>query len=79
MQADHTSWNWNQSTILIVEDDAASRDVLSRRLQRDGLETLTAADGPSALDALQLRLVDGVLLDIGLPGMSGLEVLRTIR
>ncbi len=72
-------WNWSQSTVLVVEDDPPSRDLLARRLMRDGVQTLTAADGPSALALLQAQQIDGVLLDIGLPGMSGLEVLRALR
>lgn len=72
-------WNWSQSTVLVVEDDPPSRDVLVRRLARDGVQILTAADGPSALALLQTQQIDGVLLDIGLPGMCGLEVLRAIR
>ncbi len=79
MSFSNPDWNWTQSTILLVEDDDASRDVLARRLLRDSLHILTAPDGPSALALLQQHPVDGVLLDIGLPGMSGLDVLRTIR
>ena len=79
MPTDTPTSNWTQSLVLVVEDDPHSRDLLARRLQRDGLQTLTAADGPAALATLQQRRVDAVLLDIGLPGMSGLDVLRTLR
>ena len=79
MPTDTPTSNWTQSLVLVVEDDPHSRDLLARRLQRDGVQTLTAADGPAALATLQQRRVDAVLLDIGLPGMSGLDVLRTLR
>ncbi|CUA93308.1 EAL domain-containing protein [Thiomonas bhubaneswarensis] len=79
MSADNPQWNWTQSTVLVVEDDPASRELLTRRLARDGLNTLAAADGPSALAVLAQQPVSAVLLDIGLPAMSGLDVLRTLR
>ena len=79
MTADTPPWTWTHSTVLVVEDDPHSRDLLVRRLQRDGLQPRTAADGPAALAALQHQPIDAVLLDIGLPGMSGLEVLHALR
>jgi EAL domain-containing protein (putative c-di-GMP-specific phosphodiesterase class I)/FixJ family two-component response regulator/GGDEF domain-containing protein len=65
--------------ILVVEDDAPSRALLVRRLRREGWDTCEAPDGPSALALLEQEAVSAVLLDIGLPGMDGLSVLRTIR
>lgn len=79
MHAENSAWHWSQATVLVVEDDPASRELLCRRLQRDGLKPLEAADGPSALRLLRQARIDGVLLDIGLPGMSGLDVLRALR
>jgi CheY-like chemotaxis protein len=62
----------------VVEDDPALRLVYSRRLQLDGLEVLTASDGPEALAAAQGGL-GLILLDVRMPGMSGLEVLRRLK
>jgi len=67
------------ATILIVDDIAENRDMLSRRLERRGYMTEQAEDGQSALDAISAQAVDLVLLDIMLPDMSGLDVLRQIR
>jgi CheY-like chemotaxis protein len=66
-------------SILVVDDLAANLDLMSRRLQRSGFRVLTAADGPSALQRLREETVDLVLLDIMMPGMTGLEVLRHVR
>ncbi|HUE02737.1 MAG TPA: EAL domain-containing protein [Bryobacteraceae bacterium] len=65
--------------LLIVDDEESNRDMLSRRLLRQGFEVLVAEDGPQALEAIARELPDMVLLDIRMPGMSGMEVLRTIR
>ena len=67
------------ATILIVDDIAENRDMLSRRLERRGYMTEQAEDGRSALEAITAQTVDLVLLDIMLPDMSGLDVLRQIR
>jgi CheY-like chemotaxis protein/anti-sigma regulatory factor (Ser/Thr protein kinase) len=65
--------------ILIVDDDRALRHALAALLEEAGYLTEQAGDGPSALDLLRRQTVDLVLLDIGLPGMSGLDVLARAR
>ena len=65
--------------VLIVDDDGALRHALSALLNEAGYGTSQAADGPAALVELKARRVDLVLLDIGLPGMSGLDVLAQAR
>ncbi len=65
--------------LLIVDDEESNRDMLARRLQRQGFEVSLAEDGPQALAAIQDRLPDMVLLDVRMPGMSGMEVLQNIR
>jgi DNA-binding response OmpR family regulator len=65
--------------ILIVDDNDMNRDMLSRRLKRVGYGVLTAEDGESGLALLQEQRVDLILLDIMMPGISGLEVLQRIR
>jgi diguanylate cyclase (GGDEF)-like protein len=65
--------------ILMVEDDAVIRHMLSQLLRNSGWLVDEAADGLEALDAAQHRRPDLVLLDIGLPGIDGFEVCRRLR
>lgn len=65
--------------LLIVEDDELLRDGLSAQLMQAGHRIDTAADGQQALDCLQASSFDGVVLDLGLPKVDGLSVLRTLR
>lgn len=66
-------------SILIVDDDADIRDVVRIALAQAGFQTEEAADGLSALSAIEQGQPDLVVLDIGLPEMDGLEVCRTVR
>ncbi len=65
--------------ILIVEDDRTLRQALSFNLAREGYEVTSAADGESGLELGRNRALDLILLDVMLPGMSGIEVLRVLR
>ena len=65
--------------LLLVDDEESNRDMLSRRLQRHGFEVLLAEDGTQALASIWKHAPEMVLLDIRMPGMSGLEVLQAIR
>src|SRR5690606_12940065 len=67
------------STVLVVEDDQSILDAVAFNLQRDGHEVLTAADGVSGLELARERNPDLMVLDIMLPRMSGLDVLRILR
>jgi two-component system KDP operon response regulator KdpE len=67
------------STVLLVDDEEALRRTLSMNLRARGYDVLTAGDGESALAELREHRVDVVILDLGLPGMSGVEVLRGLR
>jgi diguanylate cyclase (GGDEF)-like protein/PAS domain S-box-containing protein len=67
------------SRLLVVDDEEAGRDMLSQRLLRNGFEVHTAASGPETLAKVAATPYDLVLLDIQMPGMSGLEVLRALR
>jgi CheY-like chemotaxis protein len=62
--------------LLIVDDDAYCRDVLSDTLESDEYELYMAGDGQSALEMVQQNPPDLVLLDIEVPRMDGLEVLK---
>jgi DNA-binding response OmpR family regulator len=65
--------------LLIVEDDELLRDGLDAQLVRAGHRITTAADGQEALQQLQDQAFDGVVLDLGLPRVDGLTVLRRLR
>jgi len=66
-------------TLLVVDDNDENRDMLSRRLERKGFAVRTVAGGQEALDLIARERVDLVLLDIMMPGMNGLEVLKVLR
>jgi two-component system sensor histidine kinase/response regulator len=68
-----------QGTLLVVDDNEMNRDMLSRRLQRRGYTVLIAEDGRQALDMVDQQQFDLILLDIMMPGISGLEVLKILR
>jgi CheY-like chemotaxis protein len=65
--------------ILIVDDVADARDMLARLLRLDGHDARTAEDGEAALAAVESDPPDLVLLDLTMPDMDGLEVLRRLR
>jgi CheY-like chemotaxis protein len=65
--------------VLIVDDNRDAASSLALLLELDGHRTIVAHDGPAALEAAEQHRPDVVLLDIGLPGMSGYEVGRRIR
>ncbi|HEX9609843.1 MAG TPA: response regulator transcription factor [Candidatus Limnocylindria bacterium] len=65
--------------LLLVEDDPTLRQALVFNLSREGYEVSAAADGEAGLDAARSERLDLVLLDVMLPGMSGIEVLRVLR
>ena len=65
--------------LLVVDDDAANRDVLSRRLKRQGHEVTTASSGSDALRLMRAAAFDLVLLDIMMPDMDGYQVLGSIK
>src|SRR5207248_7439502 len=65
--------------ILIIEDERALTDVLAYNLQREGYETFLAHEGQEGLRKAQTLLPDLILLDLMLPGMSGLDVCRELR
>ena len=67
------------SRILVVDDDRTVSDVVARYLDRDGHDVAVVADGLAALDEATSSPPDLVILDLMLPGLSGLEVFRRLR
>jgi len=65
--------------VLVVDDDAANRELLARRLARQGFDVVTAENGPAALALVRARPVDLVLLDMIMPGMDGDRVLGELK
>ena len=68
-----------QATLLVVDDSEFNRDALSRRLAQKGFLVETANDGSEGLELIATGRFDLVLLDVEMPGMSGLEVLCRVR
>jgi two-component system, OmpR family, response regulator ResD len=68
-----------RGSILVVDDEPTIAEVVARYLTRAGYETRTASDGPSAVAAAAVRRPDLVVLDIMLPGLDGLEVMRRLH
>lgn len=65
--------------MLVVDDEAMNRDMLSRRLVREGFAAVPVASGAEALEYMQEHHVDLVLLDVMMPEMSGVEMLTRLR
>ncbi len=68
-----------QYSLLVVDDNEMNRDMLGRRLQRQGYRVTMAVDGRQALEFIREETFDLVLLDIMLPVMNGYEVLEEMQ
>lgn len=68
-----------QGFLLVVDDNETNRDLLCRRLKRRGFTTIAADGGEQAIEFVQKHTFDVVLLDIMMPDIDGLTVLRTLR
>jgi DNA-binding NtrC family response regulator len=65
--------------VLIVDDEEGIRDILSRLVVKEGYEPVLAADGEQALDVVRRDTPDALLVDIKMPGLDGMEVLRQAK
>src|SRR5215813_13961289 len=65
--------------ILVVDDNATNRDILTTRLQAHGYETLQAADGQEALASVKQNRPDLILLDVMMPNLDGIETCRRLK
>lgn len=67
------------ASILVVEDNPMNMELVAFILESNGIEVTQAADGAEVLERIKNDLFDLILLDIQLPGMSGLEILKHIK
>ena len=67
------------ATILIVEDNEASRDALARRLERRNYSVLMAVDGRQGVAVAQEAKPDLILMDLGMPGMDGWDATAVLK
>lgn len=66
-------------TVLVVDDEPRIADLVRDYLDQVGFSVIVAGDGPAALEAFSRHRPDAVVLDLGLPGMDGLDVVRRLR
>jgi len=71
--------NNQQQTVLVIDDNEDIRNLLTMVLEKEGYLVLEGLDGRDGLEKLQANNTDLILLDVMMPGISGLEVLKTIR
>jgi two-component system nitrogen regulation response regulator GlnG len=67
------------SRMLVVDDEPEIRNILAQILQMEGVEVITAPDGYQAMQKINFASPDAVLLDVRMPGLSGMDVLRKVR
>ena len=68
----------NKMRLLVVEDEHSLREDIARKLRLSGYEADACADGEAALEALTAERYDLVLLDLNLPKVDGMQVLRSL-
>jgi two-component system response regulator HydG len=69
----------SESTVLVVDDERSNLDTLQRIFQREKLRVLVSSSGQEALEVLRTHQVHVVLTDVMMPGMSGVDLLRSIK
>ncbi|GGN05380.1 DNA-binding response OmpR family regulator [Actinoplanes campanulatus] len=67
------------TTVLVAEDDADIRDLVAFKLEQAGLEVLSVGDGQAAVETAQARHPELAVLDVSMPGLSGIDVCRMLR
>jgi DNA-binding response OmpR family regulator len=68
-----------RGSVLVVDDEPTIGEIVARYLDRAGYSTRTAVDGPGAIEAVARERPDLMVLDLMLPGLDGLEVMRRLR
>lgn len=79
VQGDSLTPNQNSQRILVVEDDQDIADLVAHQLAKSGYDVDIVSAGDEVLPALERQVADLVVLDLMLPGLSGLDVCRAIR
>jgi DNA-binding response OmpR family regulator len=69
----------NPTTILVIDDDETVRETISVMLEQEGFRVLTAAEGPAGFNQAITARPDLLLVDLRLPGMSGVEICKQVR
>ena len=69
----------NDRSILVVDDERKIRQLVRAYLEKEGYSVLEADNGPDALEKTRVHQPDLIVLDVMLPGMDGIEVLREVR
>jgi two-component system, OmpR family, phosphate regulon response regulator PhoB len=69
----------NMKNILIIEDESDLAELVAFNLEKEGYRPLIAPDGPSGLEAVRNHSPDLILLDLMLPGMSGMEICKVLK
>ena len=64
--------------VLLVDDEKDFRDVLAQRMSNQGLDVDTAESGPRAIEMIDSKLYDAVIVDLAMPEMDGLETLKRL-
>jgi DNA-binding response OmpR family regulator len=67
------------TVVLVADDDADIRDLVAFKLEQAGFEVISAADGQTALEQAQARKPTLAVLDVSMPGLSGIDVCRMLR
>lgn len=73
------SEGYKNNQILVVDDEVGLRDLHQENLEDDGFICFTAGNGPEALDILAVEAIDLAVIDIIMPGMSGLELFELMK
>jgi len=67
------------SRVMVVDDEEEIRNILTHVLEKKGIRVITASDGIQAMQKIYIEPPDAVLLDIRMPGLNGMEVLKKIK
>jgi DNA-binding response OmpR family regulator len=67
------------TVVLVADDDADIRDLVAFKLEQSGLEVIAVEDGQAALEQARARLPTLAVLDVSMPGLSGIDVCRMLR
>jgi len=72
-------YDWHNKTILIIEDDATSNEFFREVFNPTGAKVILSTNGKEGIDIFKNNKIDIVLLDIQLPGINGIDVLKAIK